>query len=77
MHPVTGIQKIIQHLPHQTVVLGQVVHGGTDRLAVGAHQMRGRLSLGLGLDVGRQRGRAVLDALSPLRGGACCWHKAR
>ena len=48
---VAGVQKVVQHLPGQAVVIGQCVHGGADMLGIGLHQVGCGLAMGLGLNV--------------------------
>ena len=49
--PMTGVQKMIQDFPIQTMLLRQSVHGQRNCLCVSAHQMRGRQAMCFVLNV--------------------------
>ena len=66
---VAGVQKVVEHLPGQSVVNRQGVHRWADVLRIGLHQMRRGLPVRLGLDVGSKGLNAVGDALRLLRQG--------
>ena len=69
-HAVAGVEKTIQHIEDKAVARLQAVEHRADALGIGAHQMRGRRTVGLGMDVGSEPCRAVLDAGIALRPGA-------